>query len=112
MRRIGRVFCALFVVASSQEAVHAASQTLFPRGPSPFSRLFTVPARPGAKLPQPVRGDVRPAAQAEIRTPRSRVVCGIKMIEGDPNVDSRMVIQFRKARPRRSGLLPRRPATV
>ena len=99
MRRIGHLLCALFAVASTQEAVPAASPepTLYPREESAFSWRFKVSTTPGAKPPQPVRGEVRPPTPAEIRTPRSRVVCGIKMIEGDPSVDSRMVIPIPKA---------------
>jgi hypothetical protein len=94
MRVIANGLCAVFVAVSSQESLRGASQepTLFPRAESPFSQLFKVPPTPAPKRPQAAGVEARPEIPGEIRAMRSRVVCGIKVIEGDPNIDSRIVI--------------------
>lgn len=100
MRVIAIGLCASFAAVSSPVAGHGAPQepTLFPLEKSQFSQLFKVPPPAPPKTPQTFRFEVHPLGQevhvvpGEIRTSHARVECGIKVIEGDPSVDPKMVI--------------------
>ena len=82
-------------------AAGAAAQdaTLYPRPKPPYSELFTVqPPAPktGARPEQPPRVEVHPLIQTEVRihtrtSPTARIVCGMKIFEGDADVDPGIV---------------------
>jgi hypothetical protein len=86
--------CALFVAASSQASLGAAPQepTRFPQEKSTFSQLFKVPPADAPKAPDWLRIDLSRVIRQEIRPAKPRVACGITVIEGDPNVDRKIVI--------------------
>ena len=94
MRRIAIGLCGLFVAASTPESLRAGAreQLLFSQEKPPSRPLFKTPAPPAVPAPKNGNDAVRPAFQREIRSLESRVVCGIKVIEGDPNVDRKIVI--------------------
>jgi hypothetical protein len=94
MRLTGIGLCAVFVAASSQAFHGAASQepTRIPQEKSPFSKLFTVPPADAPKAPDWLQIDLSRVIRQDIRPAKPRVACGITVIEGDPNVDRKIVI--------------------
>ncbi len=94
----------LFVVAGALPGpgpAGAAAQegTLYPRPKPPYSELFTVqPPAPktAAQLERPFRFEAHPAIQSEVRIhartpPTARIVCGMKIFEGNADVDPGIV---------------------
>src|SRR5687767_11491074 len=94
MRVVAIGLCALLIALSSAESLRGQTQEpkIVPLKKSPFSELFKVPppTAPGVPTAGPI--EFFTGFLGEIRTQPPRVACGIKMIEGDPNVDRKIVI--------------------
>lgn len=94
---------ALVIVAAGTGAGSAATPevndtpTLFPKPKPPYSELFQVPApKTTVKAPRPLIVVAQPLAGTEVATPEprsftSRIVCGMKMIEGTASMDPGIV---------------------
>jgi hypothetical protein len=97
-RTIAATLCA--VVTSGALPGHGATGpeqeiTLFPKPKPPYSELFKVPPpETTVKPPQPftVEGMVTEVPTPEPRSFTPRIVCGMKMIESDADLDSRIVM--------------------
>ena len=112
--RVAITVC-LFVLAGtiprSGARVDAQEATLFPRQNPPTSELFKVPPpKPALKAPQIVIHEVQSFVHGpEQESPLPRIVCGMKVIEGDPDVDSRIVIPIPEGHGARIRVIGRPP---
>jgi hypothetical protein len=112
--RVAITVCA-FVVAGtipgSGARVGAQEVTLFPKQNAPYSELFKVPPpKPAVKAPQIVIHEAQGVVHGSVHeSPMPRIVCGIRVIEGDPEVDSRIVIPIPEGHGARIRVIGRPP---
>jgi hypothetical protein len=93
--RVAVTVCLFVLVGTIPGAtVGAQEATLFPRQKPPTSELFKVPPpKPAVNAPQIAMLEAQSAIQGLVQEfPMPRTVCGMKVIEGNPDVDPRIVI--------------------
>lgn len=88
----------------------AQGATLFSQPKAPYSERFTVPPpKTGTKSPQVVVVEVQPTVQGRVRESPVRIACGMKVIEGNPDVDPRIVIPIPEGHNARIRVIGRPP---